>query len=692
MYRDVWRQVYREASGGLAHDVMTGITRFHRIQVTPGIRAACEYAAGKLREYGLAAQIVEYPATGQASYWSAVVPQAWEIESAEAWLIDPEGGRERLASFDEEPTSVIQRSACTPEGGLEGPVVLVDNADRPESYEDIDVEGKWVLTEANADQVARLAVKSHGALGIIYYGMRLFAPVRSHPMDVADARQYTAFRNVLKESDVVGFVLSPRKGRELARRISAEHAGTFSIHGSVRARFFDGVTENVEALIPGETDEEVVVVAHICHPKPSANDNASGAGALMEAARVLNRLIDDEVLPRPARAIRFLLVPEMTGSYTFLSGIGDRAERIVTGINLDMVGADQDLVGSTLQAESPPAATPSLARPLLSVLLDEVSGAATNPSGTDQVPVMRTRLTSFSGGSDHVIFSDPSVGIPMPMLINWPDKYYHTSLDTPEKVSPDMLRRVAAMTATYAYWFASAGDREALWLGQRLKSCAVESIQSVFDEAQELLLADEQPEESSLTWLGRRAAFVLNRRLADMASVRRLVLQGEVQRVEPLLDMWRKQVLTAYADQLDALTACADAMSTELPDTWELPEDPDDLDHLVSAEPSGEWEEEAARMVARRVHPGPVDMRGALAQLSAEDREGFTAFRDEFSKKAGSFLGAAHFALLLGYYLDGRRTLLQATRLVELDCGRADMQYAVESVRWLEKMNLVEIH
>jgi len=47
----------------------------------------------------------------------------------------------------------------------------------------------------------------------------------------------------------------------------------------------------------------------------------------------------------------------------------------------------------------------------------------------------------------------------------WPDTFYHTSADTPDKVSPESLRRSGALAAAYAYWLATAGYAEAHWLG-----------------------------------------------------------------------------------------------------------------------------------------------------------------------------------------------------------------------------------
>jgi len=54
------------------------------------------------------------------------------------------------------------------------------------------------------------------------------------------------------------------------------------------------------------------------------------------------------------------------------------------------------------------------------------------------------------------------------MILNWPDKFYHTSADTIEKVSPAVLHRSVTLAGTYAAFLASAGAAEAIWLAHEL--------------------------------------------------------------------------------------------------------------------------------------------------------------------------------------------------------------------------------
>ena len=84
--------------------------------------------------------------------------------------------------------------------------------------------------------------------------------------------------------------------------------------------------------------------------------------------------------------------------------------------------------------------------------------------------LFRYTTTGFMSGSDHYIYSDPSVGVPMPALASLPDKFYHTSADTPDKVDPLMLRRAGVLAAFYAAWIANAGREEVLWLSHEMQA------------------------------------------------------------------------------------------------------------------------------------------------------------------------------------------------------------------------------
>jgi hypothetical protein len=450
-YTGIIRAAYR---GDMAHQHVTAISQFHRIQASPGYRAAAGYVASRLAAAGLRAEVKSYPADGRARFWTTPSFLEWSCEGA--WLqLDGAGQPPRLLSdFDAIPTSVIQRSIPV-DGEFEIVAPGGTGGKATSDFAGLDARGKLVLTDQPVSAVAAIAVDQLGAAGILFDGMK--AGGRTE-FDLPDARQYTSFWwGGETGPNAWGFVLSPQQGRELRGRLARGERLCVSAH--VDARFYEGAFEVVEALIPGETDGEVLLVSHLCHPKPGAHDNASGAAALLETAVTLHTLIARGDLPRPKRGIRFIWPPEMTGTFAYLQ------ERLVTetslasivgGLNLDMVGADQNQTGGVWEFVGLPWAGASYA--------DHLLGALSGPF----VDGIRHRETPFSAGSDHYILSDPTVGIPAPMLIHWPDKFYHTSADTADKVSPDSLARSGGLAATYAYWLSTAGDAEARWLGHRM--------------------------------------------------------------------------------------------------------------------------------------------------------------------------------------------------------------------------------
>ena len=77
------------------------------------------------------------------------------------------------------------------------------------------------------------------------------------------------------------------------------------------------------------------------------------------------------------------------------------------------------------------------------------------------------RTNPYEGGSDHTSFT--RVGVPA--LLNWhfTDRYYHTNLDTIDKVSAATMGHVAVVVGTTAMFLASADRSDVKPLERLLK-------------------------------------------------------------------------------------------------------------------------------------------------------------------------------------------------------------------------------
>jgi aminopeptidase-like protein len=92
----------------------------------------------------------------------------------------------------------------------------------------------------------------------------------------------------------------------------------------------DGSLTWGEYLHEGETAEEVLLSAHICHPS-LANDNCSGLALLTYLAKQLKTI-------RTRHSYRFLYAPGTIGAITWLATRNDEVQRIKHGLVLSCVG------------------------------------------------------------------------------------------------------------------------------------------------------------------------------------------------------------------------------------------------------------------------------------------------------------------------------------------------------------------
>ena len=85
-----------------------------------------------------------------------------------------------------------------------------------------------------------------------------------------------------------------------------------------------------EYLQKGDSEEEVLLSAHVCHPS-LANDNCSGVALLTHLAKRLTNL-------RTQYSYRFLFAPGTIGAITWLARNEDVSHRIKHGLIISMVG------------------------------------------------------------------------------------------------------------------------------------------------------------------------------------------------------------------------------------------------------------------------------------------------------------------------------------------------------------------
>lgn len=645
MFQDLVKQLRDTISGQTALGYVQTISQFHRLPGFPGQVEAAREQQRLLRQAGLKSWMEIHPCDGQTKFWSEVAPSGWQVTKAELWASGDNGVKVKLCDFSEHPLSLMAHSDATPERTEPYEVVVIENPENPQAYEGLSLKDKVVLVgNCQMDRVVSLAVDVYGAAGVLTDRMREYPGARTK-VDLADSHNWNGFDWAGHPGKCFGFSLTHRQAEWLRQQKNP------LVYPLVEASHMDSEFANVLAYIPGRTDEEVLIVAHNCHPKPSANDNASGVAAGMEIMRSFHQLIQQKVLPQPKRGIRLLLTPEFTGTYAWLAQNEYRLEEIVAAVNLDMVGEDQTKCVSSLALERPPFAAGTYTALLLDHMLKLISDDASNYFKTSNFPLFRTTKTNFSGGSDHYILSDPSVGIQCAMISQWPDRHYHASTDTVDKVDPAMLARSATIAAGMVWVIADADSETA----QKLSDLTYDQF---FEEF--LRLLDRQVDGTEAAQLRE---FLLQMKADDFARIEKLASDDE-----PL-----KQVNRSRLDNLRKMSQLY----------------LDERYHVSS--PVAEVEEEEQLNQARKIIPirkflGPVPLglRGYIHQIGPERLRQW----DQFLEKHPD---GAKLEYLLLYYADGERNLADICRLVQLETGLSDVSYALQYIELLHELELIDM-
>jgi Zn-dependent M28 family amino/carboxypeptidase len=225
--------------------------------------------------------------------------------------------------------------------------------------------------------------------------------------------------------------------------------------------------------IPGRAhpEQRIVLAAHV--QEPGANDNASGCGTLLASALAIQDAIRRGALTAPARTMTFLWVDEIRGSDQWIKDHPDLLKGVVAMLSLDMTGEDTAKTGGTFLIEKQPDPSAIWERPsdphsewgasqvdpamVHGSFLNDLHLAVALRRARDTGWVVRTN--PYEGGSDHTVFMRAGV----PSLLNWhfTDRYYHTNLDTLDKVSAAEMQHVGIVVATTALFLASADNTDA---------------------------------------------------------------------------------------------------------------------------------------------------------------------------------------------------------------------------------------
>ncbi|MBC7328054.1 DUF4910 domain-containing protein [bacterium] len=499
MLDKIWKVIGEEISGERAGEYIRRIYSHARYLSFDKIWQTAQEIAEIMREIGLKdVEILGYPADGVTNYGGWIMPIAWDMEEARLEIAEPTVDEPLLASYEITPHSLMMFSAPTDPEGVIADVLLIE--------EDIgtvneDIEGKIVFSNFIGPEFASIAFEK-GAVGIIsdYLGLMgsRYSKGDDYLKNAVQLHNYTIPPWRIEKRGF-GFSLSPSQGKRLRALIEKE--GKVRLKAVVKTRLYEGKIPMVTGLLPGEEKEEIVITSHLC--EPGANDNASGCGLGLEIARSIKEAVEKGKLAPLKRGIRLLYGWEVRSQQAFIANY-PHLNRFLAGINLDMVGSDLNEARSVcnLVHNFPPlySYTDFLALLLLRNLQREN-------------PLFRFAIQRFV--IDDNLLGEPGISAPFCLLGCWPDAHYHTSLDTPENISPSFLKDMGKVAGTYCYFLANADFPEALRLAHMVKDLAKEEIIKAIFQAKS---RERSPEEIS-EWV----EFLVMKNKTRLKSLQRLV-------------------------------------------------------------------------------------------------------------------------------------------------------------------------
>ena len=244
-----------------------------------------------------------------------------------------------------------------------------------------------------------------------------------------------------------------------------------NIHQFVHeGRIFD----NVEAELRGETDELVLVTAHLDStaafsppynptddPAPGADDDASGIAAVLAAAQAIKKMSD---LKKPKRSIRFVFFNAeehgLVGSKAYARKQAMLGTPIVAVYQMDMIGYNQALPRSWEIHAGYRASSEVEGRSVL--LAERIKRLQGQVSATLEIPQIYTDPDPAAGRSDHASFQERGYAAcvvsedffagPTPTSPDQePNPNYHQKSDTLDNIDVDYAADIARVVAAAAW-------------------------------------------------------------------------------------------------------------------------------------------------------------------------------------------------------------------------------------------------
>jgi aminopeptidase YwaD len=464
-----------EVTGNLAYETTAYVEQFWRLAGNAGFDSSIYRIVSELQKAGYVPE--ENAGKGDRLVYRiekrALSEPTWEPVDGEVSI---KGTDSPLLSFATNRNMLPIYSTSTPEAGISGEVVFVENIDAITAGS---LKGKIALADANPRQAFEQAVQKGGALALLTY---------DNPGYLQPEKNVTSiqFRSIpYQEGKDAWCVALSWEAREKLKNTMAN--GKVELNVKIETKIYPSQELTVVANVKGSQvpDERLVFSAHV--QEPGANDNASGTGTQVEMAAVTARLVNNGSFD-PKRTITFLWGDEIVSTRRYIEEDSERASNIKWGISLDMVGENTAVTGGSFLIEKMPDPSAVWTRGKDKHTewgASDVTLADMKPHYFNDFIVNRfveqgahaswqVSYNPFEGGSDHVPFLEAN--IPGLLLWHFTDQFYHTDNDRLDKVSKTTEKNVATAALASAFTLVNADHQTALGIIGEIKKAACDRL------------------------------------------------------------------------------------------------------------------------------------------------------------------------------------------------------------------------
>lgn len=323
--------------------------RIERAQTYPCYQKAADYVYNLLKHEGFAAEKIDIPADGRQVFQDKRTPIGWDVSNMKLTLLTKVPGISDpvISDYQREPLMAVKHSVATPEGGIRTHIVTEN-----QMKAGADVRGAFVLLEQSTHPRGKIIemLLDLGACGWISDYSENPTEAPNHTAWSNFATETHAWHTQADERDYIAYLITPKTGYYLRKACEEGHVSVLAESDGHR---YESVLPVITGLLPGESEREIWVIAHMY--EPLIDDNANGVIGSIAILKALKSLAESGDI-HLKYSVRVVFAGEQYGTAAAAEHFGGNlSQRAIGAINIDgMPGSVEKGKHNSLAAHKAP--------------------------------------------------------------------------------------------------------------------------------------------------------------------------------------------------------------------------------------------------------------------------------------------------------------------------------------------------